>query len=461
MCSRKNVKQDRLISDENSIYFILQSIPQAFIKYFNGTIPKRAILKDQTGKSWRVGLEQTNRRLCFNSGWHCFASDHSLEFGDFLIFKFNRSSLFEVKIFSKTGCKKEQAAPIGKPIPFVNLEEDSKTELTCSRPTRFGKRKRSEVGLKKIEAGGSSEASRHKLKRTTGTNLTKTPHFDRMRQIGVTVDTIWLKAKVPKEMQNLTANGGSRALETASAFKSGNPFFMVIMQPSYVFGRCNLHIPHTFAKKYLEEKCLDVFLRVPEGIAWPVKYIFRTVGTHLIAELTSGWRAFSRDNKLEVCDVCIFEFIKGIDVSFIVNIFRVAEDANCCLSPGKPKQLIREDCTSSRASLALEAARKFISENPFIKVLITSARLKCAHMDVPSGFIKKYKRGTTRTVMLQVANRSWPVKLLVYPRASYKLSAGWSAFMKENTLKEGDVCIFELIKRDDIVFKVNIFRGIN
>lgn len=54
------------------------------------------------------------------------------------------------------------------------------------------------------------------------------------------VDTIWLKAKVPEETQNLTANGGSRALETASAFKSGNPFFMVIMQPSYVFGRCNL-----------------------------------------------------------------------------------------------------------------------------------------------------------------------------------------------------------------------------
>ena len=143
-----------MISDENSIHFILQSIPQAFIKHFNGTIPKKAILKDQTGKSWHVGLEQSNRRLCFKNGWQCFASDHSLEFGDFLIFKFNRSSLFEVKIFSKTGCKKEEAAPIGKPIPFVNLEEDSETELTCSRPTRIGKRKRSEVGLKKIEAGG-------------------------------------------------------------------------------------------------------------------------------------------------------------------------------------------------------------------------------------------------------------------------------------------------------------------
>ena len=81
--------------------------------------------------------------------------------------------------------------------------------------------------------------------------------------------------------------------------------------------------------------------------------------------------------------------------------------------------------------------------------------------NLPSGFIKKCKRGTTRTVMLQVANQSWPVKLLVYPRASYKLSAGWSAFMKENTLKEGDVCVFELIKRDDVVFKVNIFRGLN
>ena len=73
------------------------------------------------------------------------------------------------------------------------------------------------------------------------------------------------------------------------------------------------------------------------------------------------------------------------------------------------------------------------------------------------GSIKKYREGSAHTVMLQVANRSWPVKLILYPHSD-KFSAGWSAFIRDNTLRVGDVCIFELIKRDNVVLKVNIFR---
>ena len=75
------------------------------------------------------------------------------------------------------------------------------------------------------------------------------------------------------------------------------------------------------------------------------------------------------------------------------------------------------------------------------------------------GFITK---GSVLTVKLQVADRLWPVKLYayegMYQRSSCKLYAGWSAFATENTLRVGDVCIFELIMRDDVVLKVHIFR---
>ena len=63
---------------------------------------------------------------------------------------------------------------------------------------------------------------------------------------------------------------------------------------------------------------------------------------------------------------------------------------------------------------------------------------------------------------LQVMDQFWPVKLYAYEgmyRSSVcKLSAGWSTFATENTLQVGDVCVFELIMRDDVVLKVHIFR---
>jgi hypothetical protein len=140
------------------MYLILQSIPQTFIRHFNGAIPKKATLFDHTKKRWRVTLERTDGRLCFNNGWQGFATDHSLQFGDFLVFKYNRKSWFEVKIFDKTGCKKgEEAVAPDKTIPFVELEEeeDSKPEKTCRKHTSAGKRKYSEIGLKKNEEPGS------------------------------------------------------------------------------------------------------------------------------------------------------------------------------------------------------------------------------------------------------------------------------------------------------------------
>ena len=63
---------------------------------------------------------------------------------------------------------------------------------------------------------------------------------------------------------------------------------------------------------------------------------------------------------------------------------------------------------------------------------------------------------------LQVVDRLWLVKLYAYEgmyrSSSCKLSAGWSAFATENTLRVGDACVFELIMRDDVVLKVHIFR---
>ena len=79
-------------------------------------------------------------------------------------------------------------------------------------------------------------------------------------------------------------------------------------------------------------------------------------------------------------------------------------------------------------------------------------------------FTKDYTKGSILTMQLQVVDRLWPVKLYIYEQnvgSSCVISAGWSAFARENTLQVGDVCVFELILRDDVMLKVHIFRCLN
>lgn len=52
--------------------------------------------------------------------------------------------------------------------------------------------------------------------------------------------------------------------------------------------------------------------------------------------------------------------------------------------------------------------------------------------------------------------RTWPVNCRISRRAA-KFSTGWRLFAQENSLVEGDVCVFELINSSEKLFTVTIF----
>jgi len=64
-----------------------------------------------------------------------------------------------------------------------------------------------------------------------------------------------------------------------------------------------------------------------------------------------------------------------------------------------------------------------------------------------------------KNVVLQIGRRSWNVKLLRCYEGKYdrRLSKGWRLFLSGSGLKSGDVCVFELINKKDLVFKVHVF----
>ncbi|KAL5557178.1 hypothetical protein UlMin_039414 [Ulmus minor] len=71
-------------------------------------------------------------------------------------------------------------------------------------------------------------------------------------------------------------------------------------------------------------------------------------------------------------------------------------------------------------------------------------------------FARKHLENKTQDVTLVVGEKSWKVKMC---EDSYDFTTGWSTFAGENSLSFRDACVFELIRKDNVVFKVTIFRA--
>ncbi|XP_059639562.1 putative B3 domain-containing protein Os03g0621600 [Cornus florida] len=232
-------------------------IPPAFVEKFNGVIPSKSTVINQGMGSWSVELNLVDNELYFQNGWHKFVQDNSLEIGDFLVFCFDGSSMFHVKIFGKTACLKE--------VPI---------------PSRKSTKKESTVLPKKLTFKASIlEDSRKRIA--------------------------------------MEENDG--APKAATEFVSTHPSFQVVIKPSYTdINGCYLHIPVSFINKYMGKGKENAILQVSAN-KWPVK-----VKTYLnrIARFSSGWKGFTKDNTLEAGDVCVFELIKRDDFVLKVSILR-------------------------------------------------------------------------------------------------------------------------------------------
>lgn len=106
---------------------------------------------------------------------------------------------------------------------------------------------------------------------------------------------------------------------------------------------------------------------------------------------------------------------------------------------------------------ARKAANKHSSKHPFFRIVLTETYVNRGILHIPMTFVKNYIKIKKSTVKLQVSKRLWSVKW-IHNYCSSRFSQGWTEFVRQNDLKMGDVCVFELIKTDDIVMKVSFFR---
>ncbi|KAL6993678.1 hypothetical protein U1Q18_011790 [Sarracenia purpurea var. burkii] len=104
-----------------------------------------------------------------------------------------------------------------------------------------------------------------------------------------------------------------------------------------------------------------------------------------------------------------------------------------------------KSATSNVEFRALQRARDFKSVNPFFSVSVRPSHVYSRRpLYIPKNFAQKHLQGEN-AMFLRVSNgKTWSVKCYHECRDICRL--GWVSFVRDNNLKVGDVCIFELIK---------------
>ncbi|XP_050107157.1 uncharacterized protein LOC126586359 isoform X2 [Malus sylvestris] len=115
--------------------------------------------------------------------------------------------------------------------------------------------------------------------------------------------------------------------------------------------------------------------------------------------------------------------------------------------------------TKSEIALALQRANAFKSEYPSFPVAIQPAYIHSSYLGLPYEFVRTHlNKQRSSNVILQILDGStWPVTFKY--DATPRFQNGWSVFARENNLKVGDLCVFELVNHNELTFEVVFFRA--
>ncbi|WCJ19560.1 B3 domain-containing protein Os11g0197600 [Euphorbia peplus] len=255
-----------------------------------------------------------------------------------------------------------------------------------------------------------------------------------------------------------------------------NPkFFKTIAQDIIQDGR--LALPRKFVKDYGDLLSSRVFLQVADGTIWQMELL---KGENYGAWLQKGWKEFERHYSLKHGSLLLFKYeekSKFLVFVFDVNLVEIQYPRQSSSStPDMNGVIMTEDSDSenlapagisdkSNGKRVLQAAdvpNTFSSTNPWFKFVLNSqqkGKEKFFAVNIPHAFVREHMDRKLETVNLKIEGvlGRWPAKLIVNWKNNFgRLTAGWYDFAKDNNLKTKDVCVLELVARDE--FKVHIFR---
>ncbi|KAF4390226.1 hypothetical protein F8388_019881 [Cannabis sativa] len=248
-----------------------------------------------------------------------------------------------------------------------------------------------------------------------------------------------------------------------------------------------------------------IVLKVPSGGAWEVKLTKFDDDDHLW--LGEGWPEFARHHSIK-CGYTLYFRYEGQSRFYVVIVNENGSEIDYPVNDSKHFDKINPDfdkllmplpekgrfkaCAkwgdglgehfvvpSIKTLMTIKEKEKekdlsrnenLASQNPFFKSVIQKRHLYIQYdMALPKKFWRQnMNENSCHYITLHVPhdqNKIWHVRLYVrlrstclFRRAAFR-KKDWQRFVDENHLKVGDVCIFELIDKNEMKFQVTINRA--
>ncbi|KAG4921551.1 hypothetical protein AAZX31_18G142300 [Glycine max] len=161
-------------------------------------------------------------------------------------------------------------------------------------------------------------------------------------------------------------------------------------------------------------------------------------------------------NSVEFLQQCQMRSRKCVKVENTMILPRQALHHTATKCKGKSKAMDNQ-------VTALDRASSFKSCNPFFLTVMHRTHISShGSLNLPMKFCRSHLdlHKKRRLISLQVlSGRIWPAKYQIHKqKTAIRFKLSWNAFVKDNNLKVGDVCIFELVHGTKLTFLVHIFR---
>ncbi|KAL8247030.1 hypothetical protein R6Q59_008246 [Mikania micrantha] len=249
-----------------------------------------------------------------------------------------------------------------------------------------------------------------------------------------------------------------------------------------------IRLPEKFTEEYGKDLSQRVTLKVPNGDVWQVD-LQKSKDEFW---LKNGWEKFADRYNLGFADLLMFKYegfstfgviifnASASEIQYPKNIDRAtaansvkqsswSEDKKHVIKINDEGECLRKSQKMKRKEerrRALEKAKaNFKNEGPFFMVYMNTSNLGNHGVFLPVAFRRMLLRGhksrghkSRRQCMLLLEEDGNMKTYMVFAQNGQLGNADWQMFVKDNGIKVGDICVFELFRKDKSVFGVTIMR---
>ncbi|KAJ8747649.1 hypothetical protein K2173_012825 [Erythroxylum novogranatense] len=392
-------------------------IPAKFGKKFGNELSDVATLILPNGRTWQVELTRFHNQIWFDAGWHEFVEHNSIGCRFLLVFTYRGSSNFDVLIFDTTACE-------------IQYPSDSRT----SEGPNYGKTRR---------INDEDETEDMELVEVSGRKIPSPRSFSCKSRA---FDDSASKGESSKRHTEEDHSPILNKLQT-------NDASMEIPHGTDV-GNC---LRSKRSKMESPDEAGDYNASELRRVNLDKHELLNPYGSP-VSEIRDGKAAETIPGKLLIESILIVL----LSCYAVMEVKVTIESLQCEDITDVANEMFTSGLTraSQESERAIHAARMFKPKNPSFMTALRPYNFYNHFLHVPGEFAKRYMAKILGYIKLHVPDgRQWPVRVLRKKRGGLTLGRGWNEFFRENDLKIGDVCVFEIMKKNSGL-KVSIFPAV-